>query len=51
MTAIYDVSRAGYGSGWDLTRDEALREQERHGGTVMVSHDGGQTWTALDTDD
>jgi hypothetical protein len=50
MDPIYDVNRGGYGCGWDLTLDEALREQTKCGGTVMVSPDGGKTWTALDTD-
>lgn len=44
MAPIYDVSRHGYGCGFDLTLTEALREQERYGGTVMVSHDNGHTW-------
>ena len=48
MAAIYDVNRGGYGCGFDLTLDEALREQQKYGGTVMVSYDGGRTWDAYE---
>lgn len=44
MKPIYDVNRGGYGCGFDLTLDEARREQAKRGGTVMVSRDGGRTW-------
>lgn len=44
MKPIYDVNRKGNGTGWDLTRDEAVKDQAKRGGTVVVSRDG-KTWT------
>ena len=48
---IYDVNRRGYGSGWDLTLDEAQRQQTKHGGTIVVSNDGGRTWNTYETEE
>lgn len=49
--AIYDVNRGGDGCGWDLTLPEALKQQAKHGGTVMVSRDNGRTWQTHDPED
>ena len=46
MKAIYDVNRDGYGTGWDLTLEEANKNQAKRGGKVVVSTDGGKTWTS-----
>ena len=48
---IYDVNRDGHGSGWDLTLDEAQREQAKRGGTVMVSRDNGRTWNPYEPEE
>lgn len=45
---IYDVNIKGYGTGFDLSLAGARAHQKVHGGTVMVSRDGGQTWKPLD---
>jgi photosystem II stability/assembly factor-like uncharacterized protein len=50
MAPIYDVSIKGYGTGFDLSLAGARGYQRVHGGTVMVSRDGGQTWKPLDDD-
>lgn len=44
---IYDVNHQGYGTGFDLSLAGARAHQRVHGGTVMVSYDGGKTWGAL----
>lgn len=42
---IYDVSKGGYGTGLDFYDWEpAQAHAEIHGGTVMVSYNGGRTW-------
>lgn len=50
-TPIYDVSIRGYGTGFDLSLAGARAHQRVHGGAVMVSRDGGQTWAPLADDD
>lgn len=51
VAPVYDVNRRGYGTGFDLSLAGARAHQQVHGGTVMVSHDNGETWTALDDDE
>lgn len=41
---IYDVNVRGRGTGVDLSLAGALAHANVHGGTVMVSYDGGETW-------
>lgn len=48
---IYDVDIKGYGTGFDLSLAGARAHQRVHGGTVMVSRDGGQTWSAVDDEE
>lgn len=48
---IYDVDHQGYGTGFDLTLAGARAHQRVHGGTVMVSRDGGRTWSAVEGDE
>lgn len=47
---IYDVSVRGYGTGFDMNLAGALAHAKVHGGTVMVSHDGGRTWQPYEPD-
>jgi photosystem II stability/assembly factor-like uncharacterized protein len=48
VAPIYDVDIRGYGTGFDLSLAGARAHQRVHGGTIMVSRDGGKTWSALD---
>lgn len=50
-TPICDVDHQGYGTGFDLTLAGARAHQRVHGGTVMVSRDGGKTWSAVEDDE
>jgi photosystem II stability/assembly factor-like uncharacterized protein len=47
VNPIYDVDIRGNGTGFDLSLAGARAHQRVHGGTVMVSRDGGQTWEPL----
>lgn len=51
LEPIYDVDVRGRGTGFDLSLAGALSYANVHGGTVMVSHDDGQTWQPYEPDD
>lgn len=48
---IYDVDHKGYGTGFDLSLAGARAHQRVHGGTIMVSRDGGKTWGEFKEDE